>query len=46
MSIGNDWMVDPMAIYIRKTLAKALDISDIIKNFAGRQLDESKSLNK
>ena len=35
MSIGNDWMVYPMVTYIRKTIAKALDISDIIKNFAG-----------
>ena len=46
MSIGNDWMVDMMIIYIEKTIAKALDINDIIKKNWGCQLDESKSLNK
>jgi hypothetical protein len=30
MSIGNDWMVDMMILYIEKTIAKALDINDII----------------
>ena len=29
--IGNDWMVDLMTIYIKKTIAKALDINNIIK---------------
>ena len=30
MSIDDDWMVDMMIIYIEKTIAKALDIKDII----------------
>jgi hypothetical protein len=25
MPIGDDWLVDPMIIYIDKTIAKALD---------------------
>ena len=32
MSIGNDCMVNLMILYIGKTIAKALDIYDIIKN--------------
>ena len=32
-----------MIIYIKKTIAKALDINDIIKFLWGCQLDESKS---
>lgn len=41
-------MVDLTIIwYIEKTIATSLDINDIIKLFiGGRQLDESKSLNK
>ena len=35
MSIGDDWMVDLMIIYIEKTIAKALDINDIINFFMG-----------
>jgi len=35
-----------MIIYIEKSIAKALDINDIIKKIMGIQLDESKSLNK
>jgi hypothetical protein len=31
MSTGDDWMVDLMIIYIKKTIAKALDINNIIK---------------
>jgi hypothetical protein len=46
MFIGDDWMVDLMIIYIEKSIAKALDINDIIKKIMGIQLDESKSLNK
>jgi hypothetical protein len=30
MSIADNWMVDLMIIYIEKTIAKALDINDII----------------
>ena len=30
MSIGDDWMVNLMIIYIEKTIAKALDINDMI----------------
>ena len=30
MFIGDNWMVDSMIIYIEKTIAKALDINDII----------------
>jgi hypothetical protein len=30
MSIDDDWMADLMIIYIEKTIAKALDINDII----------------
>jgi hypothetical protein len=34
MFIGDDWMVDLVIIYIEKTVAKALDINDIInKNY-------------
>ena len=44
MSIDDDWMVDLMIIYIEKTIAKALDINNIIKNIWGCQLNESKSL--
>jgi hypothetical protein len=47
MSIDDDWMVDMMIIYIEKTIAKALDINDIIFYFFWEcPLDESKSLNK
>jgi hypothetical protein len=35
MSIGDDWMVNMMIIYIEKTFGKALDINDIIKAFMG-----------
>ena len=35
MFIDDDWMVDLMIIYIGKTIAKALDINDIIKNIYG-----------
>ena len=35
MSIGDDWMGNMMNIYIKKFIAKALDINDIIKNFMG-----------
>jgi hypothetical protein len=35
MSIGDDWMVNLIIIYIEKTIAKALDINDIIKNIMG-----------
>ena len=31
MFIGEDWMVNLMIIYIKKTIAKALDFNDIIK---------------
>jgi hypothetical protein len=31
MLIGEDWMVNLMIIYIKKIIAKALDINDIIK---------------
>ena len=46
MSIGDDWMVNMMIIYIEKIIAKALDINDIFKFLRGCQLNESKSLNK
>ena len=35
MSIGDDWMVDVMIIYIENTIAKALDINNIIKKSMG-----------
>jgi hypothetical protein len=35
MFIGNDWMVDMMIIYIGKTIAKALDINNIIEKKLG-----------
>jgi hypothetical protein len=35
MSIGDDWMINLMIIYIEKTIAKALDINDIINFFMG-----------
>jgi hypothetical protein len=35
MSIDNDWLVNMMIICIVKTIAKALDINDIIKNIKG-----------
>ena len=35
MFIGDDWMVDLMIIYIEKTIAKPLDINDIIINIMG-----------
>ena len=35
MSIDDDCMVDMMIIYIEKTIAKALDTNDIIKNNMG-----------
>jgi hypothetical protein len=46
MSIGDDWMVDMMIIYIENTIAKALDINNIINKIMGCQLDESIFLNK
>jgi hypothetical protein len=46
MFIGDDWMVDLMIIYSEKTIAKALNIDNIIKILWGCHLDESKSLNK
>ena len=46
MSIGNDWMVDLMIIYIEKTIAKGLDINDIIKeNLWGWNLKIKYTLN-
>ena len=33
MSIDDNWMVDLMIIYIEKTIAKALDIYNIIKKY-------------
>ena len=33
MSIGNDWMIDMMITFVEKTIAKALDINDIILFF-------------
>ena len=38
MFIGGDRMVDLMIIYIEKTIAKALDINDIIKKFMGMSI--------
>ena len=35
MFIDDDWMVDLMIIYVEKTIAKALDINDIIKKNMG-----------
>ena len=35
MSIGDDWVVDLMIIYIEKTIAKALDINDFMNFFTG-----------
>ena len=35
MFIGDDWMVYLMIIYIKKTIAKTLDINGIIKNLWG-----------
>ena len=35
LTIGDGWMVNLMIIYIEKTIAKALDINDIIKNIMG-----------
>jgi hypothetical protein len=35
MSIGDDWMIDLMIIYIKKAIAKALDINDIPKKIMG-----------
>ena len=35
MSISNEWMVDLIIIHIKKTIAKALDINDIIKTIMG-----------
>ena len=35
MSIDGDWMVNMMIIYIKKTIAKVLDVNDIIKFFMG-----------
>ena len=35
MSIGNDWMINLMIIFIEKTIAKALDINDIIRKIMG-----------
>ena len=46
VSIDDVWMVDLMIIHIENTIAKALDMNDIIKKTWGCQLDESKSLNK
>jgi hypothetical protein len=31
LTIGGDWMVNLMIIYIKKIIAKALDLNDIIK---------------
>jgi hypothetical protein len=33
--IGDVWMVDLMIIYIEKTIAKALDINDVMKKVMG-----------
>jgi hypothetical protein len=33
--VGNDWMVDLMIIYIENTIAKTLDVHDIIKKIMG-----------
>jgi hypothetical protein len=46
MSIDDDWIVDLVIIYIEMTIAKALDINDIIKKIWGCELDVSKFLNK
>ena len=35
MFTDDDWIVDLMIIYIEKTIAKALDIKDIIKKNTG-----------
>ena len=35
MSIGNDWMVNLMIIYMKMIIVKALDINDIIKKNYG-----------
>jgi hypothetical protein len=35
MCVSVDWMVDLPIIHIEKTIAKALDIDDIIKKFMG-----------
>ena len=35
MFTDDDWMVDLMIIYVEKTIAKALDINDIIKKNTG-----------
>ena len=35
MFIDDDWMVDLMIIYIKKIIAKALNINNIIKFFMG-----------
>jgi hypothetical protein len=47
MFIDDDWIVNMTIIYIENTIAKALNINDIIiKKQWGCWLDESKSLNK
>ena len=38
MSIGDDWMVDLMIIYIDKTIAKALGFENIIKKIMGMSI--------
>ena len=35
MSIGDDWMVDRMIIYTKKTIAKAFDTKNFIKKIMG-----------
>ena len=35
MSIDDDWMVDLMITYIENTIAKALDMNDIIRKNMG-----------
>jgi hypothetical protein len=45
-SIGDDWMVELMIIYIEKTLPKLWVLMILTKKLWGCELDESKSLNK
>jgi hypothetical protein len=46
MFTGEDWMVNLMIIYIKKIIAKTLDLMTLSKKLWGCQLNESKSLNK
>jgi hypothetical protein len=46
MFVGNYWMVNLMIIYIKKIIAKALDLMTLSNLLWGCQLNESKSLNK